>query len=248
MNSLHTISVVIPAKDEQENISELIAEIFNAIQPFSSAEIIVVDDGSTDNTFTVAQTTAQTLNCQGQFIRHSQCMGQSSALKTGIQYAEGDCIVTIDGDGQNDPADIPILLERAFAQQATDFCVTGYRYQRRDTCWKRFQSRLANCVRSLLLKDGVADTGCGLKVFPKKTFEKLPWFNHAHRFIPALIKGVGGDIEVVKVNHRQRHHGKSKYNAWNRAWAGIIDLFGVAWLLHRTKVTTIAEWKQTKPN
>tara|TARA_R110002012_G_scaffold41295_1_gene113148 strand:- start:49 stop:549 length:501 start_codon:yes stop_codon:yes gene_type:complete len=145
----------------------------------------------------------------------------------------------MDGDGQNDPTDIPILLQKASTIRTPDFCIAGYRKKRKDTAWKRFQSRLANRVRDALLHDGVPDTGCGLKLFPRSTFLKLPWFDHGHRFIPALVRGIGGEIAIVEVNHRPRMAGTSKYNAWNRTWAGILDLFGVLWLLHRIRIPVI---------
>lgn len=247
MESNHFLSVVIPAKDEQENISRLIAEIYYVLSNYDHFEVVIVDDGSSDCTLRTAASTAHDLGCPIQVVRHATSVGQSMALQTGIRQARGDLIITMDGDGQNDPSDIPLLLDRASAHQSQDFCIAGYRRNRKDTAWKRFQSRVANRVRAALLHDGVPDTGCGLKLFPKTTFLKLPWFNHGHRFIPALVRGIGGEIDVVEVNHRNRLQGNSKYNAWNRGWAGLLDLAGVMWLLHRTRVAQIAELPETEP-
>ncbi|HAU19145.1 MAG TPA: dolichol-phosphate mannosyltransferase, partial [Marinobacter adhaerens] len=172
---------------------------------------------------------------------------QSGPRASGIRQARSKLIVTMDGDGQNDPADIPAMLQKANTMRNPDFCIAGYRKNRKDTAWKRFQSRLANRVRDALLHDGVPDTGCGLKLFPRETFLKLPWFDHGHRFIPALVRGIGGDIAIVEVNHRPRTAGISKYNAWNRTWAGILDLLGVLWLLHRTRVPVISSAGQADP-
>lgn len=239
------ISIVIPAKDEQGNIGLLISEIDRVLREHAEFEIVVVDDGSVDHTLDTALATARDVGCALQVVRHALSVGQSGALQTGIRLATGELIVTMDGDGQNDPADILALITRAAARRGTDFCIAGYRRKRKDTPWKRIQSRVANRIRSALLKDGVPDTGCGLKLFPKATFMKLPWFDHGHRFIPALVRGVGGDIEVVEVNHRDRTLGVSKYTAWNRAWAGLLDLVGVMWLLHRTRVAQITVHRNT---
>jgi glycosyltransferase involved in cell wall biosynthesis len=235
-----TLSLVIPAKNEQGNIAALLTEAFNVMRDYPGFEVVLVDDGSSDQTRDVAVRTASALKGQLFTVRHTQSVGQSVALATGISKAKGDLIVTMDGDGQNDPADIPALLQRANSIRALDFCIAGFRKNRKDTAWKRFQSRLANRVRDALLHDGVPDTGCGLKLFPRSTFLKLPWFDHGHRFIPALVRSIGGEIAIVEVNHRPRTAGLSKYNAWNRTWAGILDLFGVLWLLHRTRVPVIA--------
>lgn len=247
MDSCPSVSVVIPAKDEQGSIGLLIAETHRILREHTNFEIVVVDDGSNDLTSGAALMAAREAGCAIQVFRHAQSIGQSGAIQTGIRAARGDLIVTMDGDGQNDPADIPTLLKRADKLLGKDFCIAGFRHKRKDTAWKRFQSRLANRIRSALLKDGVPDTGCGLKLFPKSTFLKLPWFNHGHRFIPALVKGIGGEIEIVQVNHRDRTQGISKYGAWNRAWAGLIDLAGVMWLLHRTRVAQIVEPRDVGP-
>ena len=156
---------------------------------------------------------------------------------TGLQVAQGELIVTMDADGQNDPADVPALLAAARKFLAgVDFCIAGYRKNRKDTPWKRFQSRVANNIRRRILNDGTPDTGCGLKVLPKTTFLKLPYFDHLHRFIPALVRRINGEIVVVEVNHRDRQAGESKYNMLGRLGVGIVDMFGVMWLQRRTRI------------
>ena len=245
MGSKTSVSVVIPARDEQENIAGLVKEIHEVMSNDSAFEMVLVDDGSRDQTLQTALSTARALGCPIQAIRHECSIGQSGALQTGIRRALGNLIVTIDGDGQNDPNDIPALLKKAGTMKVADYCVAGYRKNRKDTRWKRIQSRLANQVRNALLQDDVPDTGCGLKLFPKATFQRLPWFDHGHRFIPALVKGIGGQVEVVEVNHRHRKRGVSKYSAWNRAWAGIVDLAGVMWLLHRTRIAQVSDRRET---
>jgi glycosyltransferase involved in cell wall biosynthesis len=234
-----TLSLVIPARDEQGNIASLLTETFGIMRDYPGFEVVLVDDGSNDQTLATARRAADAVGGRLVAVRHEQSIGQSGALATGVRRATGQLIVTMDGDGQNDPADIPALLQKAYSMRSRDFCIAGYRKNRKDTAWKRFQSRLANRIRSAFLHDGVPDTGCGLKLFPKSTFLKLPWFDHAHRFIPALIKGLGGEIAVVEVNHRPRTAGISKYTAWNRAWVGIVDMIGVMWLVHRTRVPRI---------
>ncbi|MBW0148370.1 MULTISPECIES: glycosyltransferase family 2 protein [Marinobacter] len=241
MSREKSLSLVIPARDEEENIASLVTEIFAVMRDYPNFEVVLVDDGSADQTLEAAIRTARLMNGHLVGVRHDRSVGQSTALATGVRQARGHLIATMDGDGQNDPSDIPTLLQKTSAITVPDFCIAGYRKNRKDTAWKRFQSRLANRVRNAFLHDGVPDTGCGLKLFPKATFMKLPWFDHGHRFIPALVKGLGGEVAVVEVNHRPRGGGTSKYTAWNRAWAGILDLFGVMWLLHRTRTPVIAD-------
>lgn len=248
MGQEKSLSLVIPAKDEQDNIANLITEIFSVMRDYPHFEVVLVDDGSIDQTLDTAVRSAQLMRGRLVGVRHEQSIGQSGALATGIRQARGILIATMDGDGQNDPSDIPALLQKVTTLKTADFCIAGYRKNRKDTAWKRFQSRLANRVRNALLHDGVPDTGCGLKLFPRATFLKLPWFNHGHRFIPALVQGLGGEIAVVEVNHRPRGGGISKYTAWNRAWAGILDLFGVMWLLHRTRSPVIANVVESEPS
>lgn len=239
------ISVVIPAKNEQENVEPVVIAIVEALKDKYSFEIVYVDDGSDDGTFTELQRLNAAGITQLKPVKHRVSVGQSTAIHTGVRLAQGQLIVTLDADGQNDPADIPKLLEQAMLQPlGSDFCIAGYRKNRKDTSWKRFQSKIANKVRSALLHDGTPDTGCGLKVFPRATFLKLPYFNHMHRFLPALVRRLGGQISVVEVNHLDRQHGVSKYNMLGRLGVGLIDMFGVMWLQRRVKIAEVVSVEQ----
>ena len=176
-------------------------------------------------------------------VTHRKACGQSTAVRTGVKSARAPVIATLDGDGQNDPADIPALLE-ALAGAAPDTrlrMVAGYRKRRRDTWIKRISSRVANAVRSRLLGDATPDTGCGLKVFYRDTFLELPYFDHMHRFLPALVQRAGWEVTSVEVNHRHRERGSSKYGTLDRLVAGIDDLLGVMWLKRRSRVPEIVE-------
>lgn len=229
------ISVAIPAKDEQGNIGHLIEEIHAALEGQYSYEVVLTDDGSTDGTVNEALTTAEKLGVSLHVVSHEQSCGQSTALCSAVRYSQGEWIATLDADGQNDPADIPGMLAAAQKLENPHFCIAGYRKNRKDTAWKRFQSRFANRIRQRMLHDGVPDSGCGLKIFPRATFMLLPYFDHMHRFLPALICRIDGQIVVHEVHHRDRQAGVSKYNAWNRAWVGISDTLGVMWLIKRAK-------------
>lgn len=233
------ISVVIPVKDEHENVDILASEISASLRliPLSS-EIIFVDDGSTDGTLEKLITLKQQQQLPNlRIISHSSNYGQSTALHTGIKFARGQWIVTMDGDGQNDPADIPNLVSRMNQESASSMntLIAGYRKNRKDTRVRRLSSRIANSVRSTMLRDQTPDTGCGLKMISRDLFLQLPFFDHMHRFLPALVIRQGGQVISVEVNHRQRQHGKSKYGINNRLWVGIVDLFGVMWLIRRGK-------------
>ncbi len=234
-----SLSVVLPAKNEEGNIKPLIEEIYSALNSHTDFEIVLTDDGSDDNTAQEAIDTAHQLNCSLKVLYHPHSCGQSTAVHTAIRHADGKYIATLDADGQNDPADIVEMLKKAQEIKSPHFCVAGYRNKRKDTPWVHFQSRVANSVRQFFLNDGVPDSGCGLKVFPRETFLLLPYFDHMHRFLPALIKRMNGEIVVHPVNHRERTVGLSKYNVWNRLWVGIVDLFGVMWLRKRTKWPTV---------
>jgi glycosyltransferase involved in cell wall biosynthesis len=243
---MSTISVVIPAKDELENIQPLVDEIYAAMSQMTPEqkdfEIIYVDDGSTDGTFDEIVRLKNEGRTALKVLKHANSVGQSTAIHSGIKAASGELIITLDADGQNNPADIPNLLAEAYKlPQGSDFCIAGYRKNRKDTAWYRFQSKLANGIRARLLDDGTPDTGCGLKIFPKATFLQLPYFDHMHRFIPALIRRLQGKIVVVEVHHRDRQAGVSKYNLWNRLWVGIVDMFGVMWLQRRVKIARVVE-------
>lgn len=224
------LSVVVPVKNEAENIRSLIAEIDAALEPSGvSYEIVYVDDGSDDETpgELVAEAAS---NERLRIIRHERSAGQSTAVLTGSRHARGSWIATLDGDGQNDPADIPKLMEKRGDPM---LLLAGWRAHRKDTSWYRFQSRIANKVRSTMLGDATPDTGCGLKLFNRATFLQLPHFDHFHRFLPALFIRQGGRVESVVVNHRPRMRGTSKYGMMNRLWVGIVDIFGVMWLKSR---------------
>lgn len=229
------LSIVIPAKNEQGNVLPLLTEIKQAIPTGWEYEVIYIDDGSTDGTLAELREAKQSLGITLHILRHTQSTGQSTAIYDGVQYAQGDYIITLDADGQNDPADIPRLLDATAKQYNRHFCIAGYRKARKDTWSKRVQSRIANRVRAKLLGDDTPDTGCGLKLIPRSTFLQLPYFSHMHRFLPALIKRMHGDIVVVEVNHRPRNCGQSNYTLMSRLWVGIVDLFGVMWLNRRSR-------------
>ncbi len=236
------ISVVVPVRDEQDNVLPLIEEIHAALSGRESFEIVYVDDGSSDATpDRLAEARARFPEVR--VVRHVASCGQSAAIRTGVRAARGAVIVTLDGDGQNDPADIPALLDAWRAEgRAPDLgMVTGQRVRRRDSGLRRLSSRIANGVRSRLLDDGIADTGCGLKAFSREAFLALPYFDHMHRFLPALMRREGYSVAVVPVNHRPRQAGRSKYGVMNRLWVGIVDLCGVMWLKRRRRLPVIAE-------
>ena len=236
------ISVVIPVCNEEESIGGLIKEITQALSAEYQHEIIVVDDGSTDNTLEVLLKIKQELSTL-RVIKHLQSSGQSTAVRTGVKHAKSAWIATLDGDGQNDPADIPNLYNELINNQAADpwLVVAGYRKKRKDTWLKRISSKYANGIRDKLLRDGTPDTGCGLKVFARDSFLDLPYFDHMHRYIPALFQRQGGRVVSIEVNHRSRMYGISKYGFHNRLWVGIVDILGVRWLQNRARITKTQE-------
>jgi glycosyltransferase involved in cell wall biosynthesis len=227
------LSVVIPVRNEVENITPLVSEITAALDGLTTYEIIYVDDGSTDGT---AQEIIR-LSVGEQrvrLVRHLRCCGQSAAILTGVKAARGVWIATLDGDGQNDPADIPGLWRLACAAPADPpLLIAGYRKKRRDRWTKRAASRIANATRARLLGDATPDTGCGLKLCRRALLLDLPDFDHMHRFLPALVLRAGGTVRSVPVNHRRRRGGVSNYGVFDRLGAGILDLFGVWWLQRR---------------
>jgi dolichol-phosphate mannosyltransferase len=228
------LSLVIPAKNEAANLGALLREIQAALDHRFQYELIVVDDGSDDGTTELLRNIRRKGFSALRILRHDRSYGQSAAIRTGVEAARGMWIVTLDADGQNDPADIPNLM--ALAKSRTDenrVLVTGWRCKRQDSWVRRLSSRLANGVRSGLLKDETADTGCGLKVISRELFLSLPYFDHMHRFLPALAKRAGASLAVIEVNHRPRLAGRTKYGVWNRLWVGIVDLAGVMWLMRR---------------
>jgi len=234
------LSVVVPVHNEAPNIPPLIAKISDALAGISH-EIIYVDDGSSDNSPAVLADIAAQLPTLIR-VRHRQSCGQSGAVITGVKTARGSFIATLDGDGQNDPADIPAMLEAALAAEAAGplpVLIAGHRVTRKDSEAKRWGSRIANKVRAYMLKDGTPDTGCGLKLFRRAAFLELPHFDHIHRFLPALFIRAGGHVVSVPVRHHARTQGASHYGTWDRLKVGVVDLLGVAWLQRRWKQPNI---------
>jgi dolichol-phosphate mannosyltransferase len=239
------VSVVVPVKNEADNIAPLIAEIRAALNGGPAYEILYIDDGSTDATPAhLAQAAAGAPELR--ILTHAASCGQSAALRTGVTHARGRLIATLDGDGQNDPADLPRLIA-AFLSPASAKnlgMIAGQRVKRRDTAVKRWSSRIANKVRAAMLGDDTPDTGCGLKVFSRDAFLQLPYFDHIHRFLPALMRREGFAVGLEPVNHRLRVHGRSKYGINNRLWVGIVDLFGVFWLQRRMRRPALTDTKK----
>ncbi|GMU42475.1 MAG: glycosyltransferase family 2 protein [Xanthomonadales bacterium] len=235
------LSVVVPAHNERDNVAALLAEIEAALGPLGIEwEALFVDDCSGDDT--LAQLRAlQAAHPRLRVLHHRRQSGQSLAIRTGVKAARGPWIATLDGDGQNDPADIPRLLAARDAGDPTVKLYAGWRVQRRDSGSKRWASRIANAIRARLLQDETPDTGCGLKLFERATFLDLPWFDHMHRYLPALVKRAGWRSVSVPVGHRPRTAGRSKYGNLQRAWVGLKDLRGVAWLIARSRLTQVDE-------
>ena len=228
------LSVVIPVQDEEENIRLLIDEVRQALDGVLEYELIYVNDGSTDSTLEILEDVRSEFSLLHIFS-HASGVGQSSAVRTGIMGASSAIIATLDGDGQNDPADIPALYN-ALLEHAGDgvVLVNGYRKKRKDTYIKRLSSRLANGIRGWLLDDDTPDTGCGLKVFSREAYLCIPFFDHLHRFLPAMMINGGGQVMSVEVNHRERQLGSSHYGFFDRLWVGVFDILGVIWLKSRT--------------
>lgn len=235
------LSVVVPVHDEAENVADLVAEIHAALDGVLEFEAVFVDDASRD------ETPGRLLELARRFprlrvLRHRRNAGQSTAIATGVRAARGRLIATLDGDGQNDPVDIPALIARwrtegGDSAEQGPLLLAGWRSTRNDTWLRRLSSRIANGVRGRLLGDGTPDTGCGLKLFERETFLALPYFDHMHRFLPALVVRHGGRVISVPVRHRPRLRGRSHYGVWNRLWVGLVDLGGVMWLRRRTRLT-----------
>ncbi|WP_393980772.1 glycosyltransferase [Xanthobacter agilis] len=233
------LSVVIAVRDEAENIAPLIAEI-DAALTFEPFELIFVDDGSSDATLAELRKAAATRPYLRILVHATSC-GKSAGVDTGARAARGELLLLLDGDGQNNPAYLPEMVRVIDAGGAKVGMVQGERQGRKDTNFKRFQSRLANGVRRSLLNDGNRDTGCGLKVVRRELHLRLPLFDGLHRFMSALVKREGYEILTVKVVDRERWHGVSKYGFWNRLWVGIADLLGVWWLVKRRRVPQVVE-------
>ena len=228
------LSVVVPVRDEAENVGPLVLEIVAALRGQGPSEIVFVDDGSSDATVETLLTLKHELP-NLRVLSHQGNFGQSRAIRSGVRAAHGRVIVTLDGDGQNDPADIPTLLAAFHAAPEDVAMVSGVRVKRRDTIKKRIASRLANGLRGWLLGDHATDVGCGLKAFYREAFLELPYFDHMHRYLIALIQREGHAVQFVNVRHRARAHGKSKYGVVDRALAGFADIRGVMWLKKRSR-------------
>jgi len=228
------VAVVVPVRNEADNIAPLVTEIAAALNGHWSFEVVYVNDGSSDRTEAVLLGLMAERPWLRQ-IRHAQSCGQSAAVRTGVAAARAPLVATIDGDGQNDPAFIPQLLRALIEGAPRIGIVAGQRVGRKASRFKRFQSRIANAVRGAVLRDGTRDTGCGLKAFRRDVFLALPYFDGLHRFLPALIRRDGYAIGYVDVVDRPRRAGISNYGMWDRLWIGILDLMGVWWLIRRRK-------------
>ena len=234
------LSVVIPAFNEEGNIAALLAECVAALRGVVDFEVIFVDDRSRDGTLAVLQA-AKANTPELRVIAHETQSGQSTAIRTGVKAARGAWVATLDGDGQNDPADLPRLLAARDAGAPGVKLYAGWRVNRQDTGSKKWASKWANGIRSRLLRDATPDTGCGTKLFERAAFLDLPYFDHMHRYLPALMQRAGWQTVSVPVNHRPRGAGASKYTNLGRALVGVRDLMGVAWLIKRSKLTATRE-------
>jgi dolichol-phosphate mannosyltransferase len=233
------VSVVVPVRNEAENIAPVIAEIAAALDGRWNYEIIYVNDGSTDAT---PERLASAMKNRSNLreVRHAVSSGQSAAVRSGVRAARGAIVATLDGDGQNNPAFLPALISAIEEGGERTGLVAGQRVGRKDTGFKKIQSRIANGVRKAILHDGTRDTGCGLKAFRREVFLAMPYFDGLHRFLPALVRREGYNIAYVDVIDRPRHSGVSNYGFFDRLWIGIMDLAGVWWLIRRKKPTPVA--------
>jgi dolichol-phosphate mannosyltransferase len=233
------VSVVVPVRNEADNVASLIAEIAAALDGRWNHEIIYVDDGSTDAT---AERVAALMKQRGNLrqLRHASPSGQSAAVRSGVRAARGAIVATLDGDGQNNPTFLPDLIAAIENGGERIGLAAGQRVGRKDSGFKKMQSRIANGVRNGILRDGTHDTGCGLKAFRRELFLSMPYFDGLHRFLPALMRREGYDIAYVEVTDRPRRSGVSNYGFFDRLWIGIVDLAGVWWLIRRKKPTPVA--------
>jgi len=228
------LSVIVPVRNEQGNIAPLVAELEAALAALAPFEIIYVNDGSSDGSGAEIEDLRKSRPYL-RHIEHAASAGQSAAVRSGVRVARAEVIVTLDGDGQNDPAFIPQMVAALAAGGEACGLVQGQRVGRRDTGFKRLQSRIANRVRAWMLRDGTRDTGCGLKCFRREVYLVLPYFDALHRFMPALVRRAGYEIGHVDVKDRPRLAGVSNYGFFDRLWVGIADLMGVRWLISRHK-------------
>ncbi len=240
MSASPQLSVVVPVHNEEDNVAPLVGEIVIALRGLLAFEIVYVDDTSRDATLHRLQE-LQASTPELRVLRHVTNAGQSTAVRNGVKAARGAWIATLDGDGQNDPADIPKLLAQRDAAAPEVKLFAGWRVNRQDSGSKRWASKWANAIRSRMLRDDTPDTGCGIKLFEREAFLDLPYFDHMHRYLPALMQRAGWQTVSVPVNHRHRTAGVSKYNNLNRALAGIRDLRGMAWLILRSRRTAVEE-------
>ena len=240
MSATPQLSVVVPVHNEEDNVAPLVGEIVTALRGRIDFEIVYVDDASKDATLQRLRDLQATVP-ELRVIRHVSNAGQSTAVRNGVKAARAPWIATLDGDGQNDPADIPNLLAKRDAGDPQTKLYAGWRVNRQDSGSKRWASKWANAIRSRMLHDATPDTGCGIKLFEREAFLDLPYFDHMHRYLPALMQRAGWQTVSVPVNHRHRTAGVSKYNNLGRALAGIRDLRGVAWLIVRSRRTAVEE-------
>ena len=240
MSATPQLSVVVPVHNEEDNVAPLVDEIVTALRGRIDFEIVYVDDTSKDATLQRLRDLQATVP-ELRVIRHVSNAGQSTAVRNGVKAARAPWIATLDGDGQNDPADIPNLLAKRDAGDPQTKLYAGWRVNRQDSGSKRWASKWANAIRSRMLRDATPDTGCGIKLFERDAFLDLPYFDHMHRYLPALMQRAGWQTVSVPVNHRHRTAGISKYNNLGRAWVGIRDLRGVAWLIVRSRRTMVEE-------
>jgi len=225
------VSVIIPVYNESGNAAPLAVEISNALAEYAPYEVIFVDDCSTDDTLAELDK-IMSMDPNVRICAHARNRGQSASVRTGILAASAEVIAILDGDGQNDPKDIPGLLDQ-FTSTPGISLIIGERQNRQDAWIRKLSSRVANSVRSFVLGDGINDAGCGLKVFNREEFLNLPAFDHMHRFLPALMRQDGHEVRSMPVNHRPRLRGQSKYGVNNRLWVGVVDMLGVIWLKRR---------------
>ena len=234
------LSIVIPVFNERGNIGPLVHEVVRHLRGRVPFDIVCVDDQSDDDTRDVL-TALKAEVPELRVLVHQRRSGQSTAIRTGVKHALSPWIATLDGDGQNDPADIPKLLVARDEGDAQTRLYAGWRVDRKDTASKRWASRWANGIRQRLLRDDTPDTGCGIKLFERAAFLDLPYFDHMHRYLPALMQRAGWKTVSVPVSHRPRGSGQSKYTNLGRALVGIKDLMGVSWLIQRSRITAVSE-------